>query len=253
LLLHPSINPLAPCYDHALCGANTLDTADSAGNPYLLPERALGINLSYAHGFGAGSEAKIELYTRDITHKTGTELTLENVAWATVPRYVVRPANLGDATLRGINLEGRLVMRDIVKTAPDLDLQGSVGYAHSVLRDLPGPDNRLEGQLPWRAKLGVGYTPADMPVKLNLDANWLPADWFRNNLTQRTYQSHRFTLNASANWKLNAKQRLVFSAENLLPRDSDSINDYYGAGQMLRRYTNSDAYARFSLRLEMTL
>ncbi|MYN38221.1 TonB-dependent receptor [Duganella sp. FT109W] len=253
LLLHPSITPLAPCYDRALCGANTLDTADSAGNPYLLPERSLGINLSYAHGLGASSEAKIEFYTRDITHKIGTELTLENVAWATVPRYVIRPANLGDATLRGINLEGRLAMRDLWKTAPNLDLQGSVGYAHSELRDLPGPDNRLEGQLPWRAKLGAGYGLTDVPVKLNLDANWLPGDWFRNNLTQRTYQSSRFTLNANANWKVNATQRLVFSIDNLLAKDSNSINEYYGANQTLRRYSNNDAYTRFSVRLEMSL
>lgn len=253
LLLHPSINPLAPCYDRALCGANTLETADSAGNPYLLPERSLGINLSYAHGLGAASEAKIEFYTRDIRHKIGTELTLENVAWASVPRYVIRPANLGDATLRGINLEGRLAMRDLWKTAPNLDWQGSVGYAHSELRDLPGPDNRLEGQLPWRAKLGVGYGLADMPVKLNLDANWLPGDWFRNNLTQRTYQSSRFTLNANANWKVNATQRLVVSIDNLLAKDSNSINEYYGANQALRRYSSNDAYTRFSVRLEMSL
>ena len=253
LLLHPTINPLAPCYSRPLCGGNTLDTADSAGNPYLLPERALGINLSYTHGFGPGSEAKIELYKRDFTHKTGTELTLENVAWASVPRYVVRPANLGDATLRGINLEGRLAMRDVWKTAPNLDLQGSVGYAHSALRDLPGPDNRLEGQLPWRAKLGAAYTPADLPLKLNLDANWLPGDWFRNNLTQRSYQSNRFTLNASGNWKVSATQRLIFSADNLLAKDSNGINEYFGASQTLRRYTSNDAYTRFSVRLEMNL
>ncbi|MRW86364.1 TonB-dependent receptor [Pseudoduganella sp. FT26W] len=253
LFLHPTINPLAPCYDRSLCGANTLDTADSAGNPKLLPERSLGVNLSYAHGLGASSEAKIEFYTRDITHKTGTELALENVAWATVPRYVMRPANLGDATLRGVNLEGRLAARDVWKEAPNLDLQGSVGYAHSALRDLPGPDNRLEGQLPWRAKLGAGYALADLPLKLNLDANWLPGDWFRNNLTQRTYQSNRFTLNAGANWKVGATQRLIFNIDNLLARDSHSINEYYGANQTLRRYTNNDAYARFSVRLEMNL
>ncbi|NYE63003.1 outer membrane receptor for ferrienterochelin and colicin [Duganella sp. 1224] len=253
LLLHPSINPLAPCYDRALCGANTLDTADSAGNPDLSPERSLGVNLSYAHGLGASSEAKIEIYTRDIRHKIGTELALQNVAWASVPRYVVRPANLGDATLRGINLDGRLALRDVWKTAPNLDLQGSVGYAHSALRDLPGPDNRLDGQLPWRAKLSAGYAPAEAPVKLNLDANWLPGDWFRNNLTQRTYQSYRYTLNASANWKVNATQRVIVSADNLLAKDNRSISEYYGLNQTLRRYTNSDAYTRFSVRLETSL
>jgi outer membrane receptor for ferrienterochelin and colicins len=253
MLLHPLINPLAPCYQGSLCGANTLDTADSAGNPNLQPERSLGVNLSYSHGLGANSEAKIEFYTRNITHKIGSELTLENVAWASVPRYVTRPANLGDATLRGVNLEGRLAMRDLWKQAPDLDMRGSVGYAHSVLRDLPGPDNRLDGQLPWRAKLGASYTPGELPLKLNLDANWLPGDWIRNNLTQRTYQSRRYTLNAGANWKLSATQRLILNADNLLAKDSNSINEYEGTGQTLRRYGSNAAYTRFSVQLEMSL
>lgn len=253
MLLHPLINPLAPCYARSLCGANTLDTADSAGNPNLQPERSLGVNLSYTHGLGAGSEAKLELYTRAITHKIGNELALENVAWAKLPRYVTRPANLGDATLRGVNLEGRLAMRDLWKQAPNLDMRGSVGYAHSVLRDLPGPDNRLEGQLPWRAKLSATYTPGELPLKLNLDANWLPGDWIRSNLTQRTYQSKRYTLNASANWKLSATQRLILNADNLLAKDSNSINEYEGAGQTLRRYGSNAVYTRFSLQLETSL
>lgn len=253
MLLHPLINPLAPCSQRSLCDANTLDTADSAGNPDLRPERSLGVNLSYTHGLGASSEARIELYTRDITQKIGSELSLENVAWASAPRYVFRPANLGDARLRGLNLEGRLASRDLRKDAPELDVQGSVGYAHSELFDLPGPDNRLDGQLPWRAKLAGGYAPGGWPLKLSLDANWLPGDWIRNNLTQRTYQSPRFTLNAGANWKIDASRRLIFSADNLLAKDSDSIREYDGVNQTLRRYGSNAAYTRFALRLELTL
>jgi outer membrane receptor for ferrienterochelin and colicin len=253
LLLHPALNPLALCYQRQLCGANTLDTADNAGNPGLQPERALGLNLSYTHGLGARSEAKVELYARRITQKIGTELALAQVAWASVPRYVLRPANLGDATLRGINLEGRLAVRDLWKSAPELDLNGSLGYARSEVKDVPGPDNRLDGQLPWRAKLGMTYSLSAVPLKLNLDASLLPGDWTRNNLTQRTYQSHRYTLNAGANWKLNATQRLVFSVDNLLARDGSSIGEYYGSGQTLRRYSNTDAYTSVSARLEMSL
>ncbi|MYN26476.1 TonB-dependent receptor plug domain-containing protein [Duganella levis] len=253
MLLHPQINPLAPCYKGMLCGPNTLDTADVTGNPNLQPERAIGINLSYTHGLSANSEAKVEFYTRDITGKIGNELTSERVAWANVPRYVMRPTNLGDATLRGITLETRLAMHDLWKQAPNADLQGSVSYAQSRLRDLPGPDNRLEGQLPWRAKLGATYSPQGLPLKLNLDANWLPSDWIRNNLTQRTYEAHKLTLNAGANWKINSTQRLIFNADNLLAKDSRTISEYYGTDYVLQRFSNNTAYTRFSFRLEVTL
>jgi len=55
LMLQPGINPFAPCVPGAGCGSNTIDTADSMGNPHLQPERALALNLSYEHGLSRDS------------------------------------------------------------------------------------------------------------------------------------------------------------------------------------------------------
>ncbi|WP_374581516.1 TonB-dependent receptor plug domain-containing protein [Pseudoduganella sp.] len=253
LLLRPYINYLAPCNASGQCAANTPDTSDGAGNPTLQPERALGLNLRYAHGFGSGSEAVAEVYSRRIDNKIGTTLALENVPWSNVPRYVSRPANLGEADIYGISFEGRASAKDFWKDAPALDLNGSLGFARSHLRDLPGPDNRIPGQLPWRAKLGLSYSAKGMPLKLNADANWLPADWTRQNLVERNYQSSKFTLNASAIWNFNPKTRLVFGLDNLVKRKGRQIDEYSAAGLTLTGYSEKQATTRVRLSLDTML
>jgi outer membrane receptor protein involved in Fe transport len=253
MLLHPWINPFAPCGSDALCGANDIDDADSAGNPALRPERALGLNASYTHGLGADSELVVEFYSRDIEDKLGRELVLENVAWASAPRYLSRPANLGKATVRGINLEGRWSARTTWKRAPNVQLYGSLGFARSALSDLPGPDNRVAGQTPWRAKLGGTYAMQAAPLKFGFDANLLPADWIRNNERERVYQASKFTLGANANWKVSADARISLNFDNLFPKTNRRIDEYLGSSVLVRRMTDSESYSRFTIRFETKL
>jgi outer membrane receptor for ferrienterochelin and colicins len=253
LMLQPSVNSLAPCTNINGCGANTIDTADSSGNPGLQPERALALNLAYEHGLSRDSQISLEFYARQIERKIGKEIVLAPVPWANVPRYVQRPANLGSASVQGINLDWRVAMRDLWSTSPKLDVRGSLGWAHSVLSDVPGPDNRLEGQLPWRAKLGMTFAMSDAPVKIDVDANWLPGDWLRNNLTLRTYESHRTTLTANAIWTVNPQCRLVLNLDNLLAPDTQTVREYFNTSSTVRTSTQKTNYARIGLRMEFKL
>lgn len=253
MLLHPWINPFSPCGGDGSCATNDIDDADSAGNPDLRPERALGLNASYTHGLGADSEVVVEFYSRDMRDKIGRELVLENVAWSNVPRYLYRPANLGKATVRGVNLEGRWSARNTWKSAPNVQLDGSLGFAHSALSDLPGPDNRVAGQTPWRAKLGGSYTLQATPLKLGFDASLLPADWVRSNQRERVYQGSKFTLNANANWKMNTDTRVSLNFDNLFPRRNRRIDEYMGSSVFVQRMMDSDNYSRFAIRFETKL
>jgi outer membrane receptor protein involved in Fe transport len=253
MILHPYINTFAACESNKLCGSNNPDTADSSGNPNLQPERAVGLNLSYTHGLGESSELALEIYTRAIDRKIGSELFLENVAWSSTQRYVIRPSNLGNAKIRGLNLSMRFSANDIWKAAPKLDVSGNIGFAHSELSSLPGPDNRLAGQTPWQAKLGIGYTSKDYPLKVNLDADWLPADWVRDNLSQRSYQSHKFNLNANTNWNINSDLSVSLIFTNLAAKNSQRIEEYQTTKAMLQQHTNNSSYRRIALRLNIKL
>ncbi|MEW6020563.1 MAG: TonB-dependent receptor plug domain-containing protein [Pseudomonadota bacterium] len=251
--LHPSTNEFAPCAPGALCGANGIDTADASGNPALQPERALGLNLSYTHGIGKGSELTLELYAREIHDKIGSEIGLFAVPWASAPRYLVRPANLGDAWVRGLNLEGRIAARDVWKTAPQAELHGSLGWSRSRVDALRGPDNRLEGQSPFRAKLGGSYVLQAAPVKIGVEGSYLPDDWVRSNLSERVYQSSKTGLGANASWTFPSKARLTLNLDDLLHRDSRSVRTYLGSPELLQLDTRSSNHARVTLRYETKL
>lgn len=252
MLLHPTVNRFAPCQPGKLCGANDIDTADRSGNPGLQPERALGLNVSYTHGIGADSELLLELYAREIQGKTGWEYALANVAWANTLRYVVRPVNLGQANVRGVNLEARVAGKDLSKDLSALEVHGSLGFARSELSDVPGPDNRIEGQLPWRLKFGGSYSLPQMPVKLGVEANVLPSDWVRDSVRQRIYQSSKTTLGVNGSWKIDAKSRLTVNLDNLLHKTGTRIEDYQSNAELLRQTARNADYARVSMKFDMT-
>lgn len=253
LMLNPRINPLAACSAMLVCEANTPDTSDDSGNPGLRPERALALNLAYEHGLSSDSQITLEFYAREIQGKIGQEIRLMNVPWSQLPRYLERPANLGQADVAGINLEWRLAARDFIQTAPKLDLRGSLGWAQSRMHDLPAPHNRLEGVSPWRAKLGASYQFNSLPIKLDVDASWLPGDWLRNNLTQSTYESRSRNISANASWNVNPKLRLVTNLTNLFAPDSTRLVEYRTIDATLQNRSQKTTYTQFGIRMELKL
>lgn len=251
--LRPAINRLAPCPASGQCGANTIDTADAAGNLGLRPEKALALNLSYEHGIGDDSQITVELFTRRIAGKFGTDISLEAVPWAGPARYVARPANLGNAHSTGLDVEFELALRDLSDTAPKVNVRGSVGFASSRVANVPGPYNRLDKQTPWTAKLGASYAVPNLPLKLDFDANWSPSVWVRSSVTERISIGRRFDLDASSSWTISKAQRLVFGIKSVFPRVNDGIDDYFVGNQQIRIETASKRYASVSLRFESTL
>lgn len=249
----PSIHPRAPCSNSGICGANTIDTLDSAGNPGLQPERSLGLNLAYEHGLGSDSTLTIEAFTRRIAGKIGTDIALSNVAWASMPRYLTRPVNLGDARVDGLNVELELASRDLDRSWPKFNLRGSLNFANSRISSLPGPDNRLEKHTPWAAKLGASYSMGKWPVKFDLDAHWTPGVWVRSNLLQRIQIPRRASFDASSRWTLSPDTRLVCGISNLTPRTAHQTYEYQTTMNQLQLVTETVKHRTFFIRLETKL
>ena len=249
----PQIHPRALCPANALCGANSLETADIAGNPQLLPQRSFNLNVSYEHSLGSDSQVAVEFFVRSIDRLVGTDIALESVPWASVPRYVARPSNLGRALVQGIDVELQLALREYWKTLPAIEVRGSLGLAQSTVSSVPGPDNRLDSQSPWSAKLSASYKAKDLPLKLDVDASWLPSSWIRKNDSQRVYTEQLFRLNANANWKLSNDARLVFKLANLLGKTSQRVDDYLGQDEVTRLLTTSSSHPSLNVTLELKL
>jgi outer membrane receptor for ferrienterochelin and colicins len=253
LTQRPEINPLAPCLSSGVCLANTIDTADTSGNLQLRPERALGLNLSYEHGIGDDSQLTVEVFTRQIEGKQGNQILIESVPWSAVQRYVSRPTNLGDARSTGVNFEMELALRDLAKGAPKATLRGSVGLARSRISSLPGPDNHLDKQTPWTAKLGGSYGMKTAPIKFDMDASWGPGQWSRTSLSERAYEPRIFELDASMNWSINKDSRLVVGLGAKYPSIHQQINEYSANHQLVRLYTSEKRNARLKLQFDTKL
>lgn len=247
------INLLAPCLSNGVCLSNTIDAADTSGNLQLRPERALGLNLSYEHGIGDDSQLTVEIFTRRIEGKHGNQILLENVAWSAQQRFVSRPTNLGDAHSTGINFEMELALQDLAKAAPQATLRGSVGLASSRISSLPGPDNHLDKQTPWTAKLGGSYGMKTAPIKFDLDANWSPGQWTRTSLSERAYEPRTFEFDASMSWSINKDRRLVVGLGAKYPRLHQPINEYSANDQLIWLCTSEKRSARLTLQFETKL
>lgn len=251
--VRPTINPQAPCMTNGVCGPNTIETADQSGNIGLKPERSLGLNMAYERGIGANSQLTLEIYTRQITEKIGSEISIENVSWSATPRYVSRPVNMGDARTSGINVEMELALVDLNEHAPKVTLRGNVGLASSRVASLPRPENRLDKQAPWTAKLGGSYGLQDFPLKFDVDVNWRPSVWARTSISERSSNPRRLDLDASANWTINKRSRLIMSIKSQAPRTAQRIDEFRSNDQLVRFYTNSRSMLTAGMRFETAL
>ncbi|WP_298405299.1 TonB-dependent receptor [Janthinobacterium sp.] len=248
----PTINPLAPCTQGG-CGPNSIAYADTAGQPTLRPEKAVGLNLAYEHYIGDDSIITLEAFSRQIDGLIGTDIQLENVPWSAQPRYVARPANLGAAGSHGLSLEVQLQLRELWKTGPAMNLHGSVTLAHSSVSTVPGPDNRLPDQSRWSAKFGGSHVVAGLPLKLSADANWTPSGWVRSAATRKLYTSQRAELNAQAAWTFASGWRARFTVDHVLSGDSTMVESFFANDAHFERRSLRRSRDRFRFDLEAKL
>lgn len=253
LTRRPRIHPMAPCSLSGSCGPNSIDTADTTGNVDLRPERSLGLNASYEHGLGSSSQITLEAFMRTIGDKTGAAIALETVPWATTPRYVSRPINLGDARAAGAGVELDLALKDLVADLPKLVLRGSAQFASSHVSDIPGPENRLEKQSPWTLKLGGTYGLKSIPLSLDVDANLKPSTWVRTSRLERASTARRLSVDASAQMSLEGGRRIVISWKKDLLDHAGTIDEYFAINEIVRDYTTSKSVSQIRIQIEGTL
>jgi outer membrane receptor for ferrienterochelin and colicins len=250
LPIRPEINPYYPCSTH-LCGGNNIDRADTSGNPDLQPERSDGGTLTYEHYFGEDSIVSIDFFSRDLRNVIGVDIELLEVPWSTVRRFVSRPNNLGSAWTRGIGVEVKLQLRDFWKTAPKIGMYSAINVARSRLSTLAGPDNRMEDQSPWSAKLGGSYAAEDLPLSLSVDANWVPGVWTRTSRSMRIYSDRRADVSVQATWDIGADLRLRFDLANLAARKNKQLEEFTSLNNALVRTRERPTYMKFGGRLEL--
>ncbi len=253
LIAQPAINSFYPCPDGQLCGPNSYDHPDRAGNPNLLPELATGIDLAYENYLSKGGILSVSAFARQISNLIRNQTRLETVGWASTPRYVTRPQNIGNAKTYGVELEAKFRLDEFIDEAWPVQVRSNLSLFKSSVDGIPGPNNRLDQQPRGTANLGADYRLRSLPLSLGASVNWTPANTVQQSLETEASTSRKVVLDAFALWNIDRDISLRLSASNLAPLDYSNGSQTLTSDSLISKTSSGPSYTQWQLRLEIKL
>lgn len=249
-----TISSLYPCGDPTRpCTTNEINSPDFMGNPGLKSEMATGVEIGYEKYLSKGGLLSANLFYRHITGLIRHQAALETVAYAPVPRWVVRPRNIGDATAAGLEMEAKFRLDEYFEGMPGINLRSNVSLFRSSVEGIPGPNNRLDQQPRYVANLGADYRLRSVPVSLGASLNYTPTTLVQQSQQTQVFADVKRLIDAFAIWHMSPSTNLRVSASNLLPLDyangSQSVTDM----RVIRSLSAGPSYTFMQLSLEMKI
>lgn len=219
LIARPTVNT-----DYEVRGpnarVNTELAPDRMGNPYLKPELATGLDVAFEKYLPAGGLVSVGVFHRRITNLIRTDRPrLMTVPYADTQRYVITQVNLSKATTQGLEIEvkGRAgeLFPSLFEPATALNLRASLNLYRSSVADIPGPDNRLEGQQPWQFNFGADYRLKSLPINMGFSAQIAPKFDVRQSVLQSQTSLASRSLDAFAAMQLSKQDSVRVSVNGL--------------------------------------
>lgn len=233
-------------------GTNLETNPDRAGNPQLRPELATGLDLAFEHYLSAGGVLSIGVFERRIDQLIRSQTTLETVGG--VSRWVSRPQNIGEAVTRGVELEAKFRLSEVLaEDALPVELRANVSAFRSRVNSVSGPDNRLDRQPDWSANLGGDWRLRGLPLTVGASVNFTPGYAIRLSESQRNTVDTRRVIDAYALWRFSPELQLRASVSNALPLDNVSSSTVTTATTQQVATTSNPSTTAWALRLEMKL
>src|SRR5471032_1274652 len=233
----------------SLSRLNSATRPDRTGNPDLKPELATGLDFAYEHYLGRSGIITAGGFVRDIKDLIRRELTLQNTP--TGPRWVSTPANIGHARTKGIELEAKLQLQELIADGPAIDFRSNYSRFWSSVDDIPGPNNRLDAQPKQTANVGLDYRLKPVPLTLGASLNWTPETVIQSSAEQVVTTSRKRSFDAYGLWKFNARNQVRISANNLMAEDALGSNIVTTNGLAQLANTTNQTYVVWSVKYEM--
>lgn len=222
LIARPAISTLYP----DLTVANQPTSPDRGGNVSLKPELAWGLELGVEHYIDGGGILSANVYARRINDLIRTVRKLETVSYATVPRWVARPQNVGVADAAGLELEAKGRLVDLWAGAPllaqPLSLRANLSLMWSRVDQVAGPNNRIEGQPPWTANLGADWQLKGTPLTVGASWNYTPGFALAQIDNQSYRQGVKRVIDGNLLWRFSPDASARLTLSNASPRPYDS-------------------------------
>jgi len=202
---------------------------DRAGNANLKPELATGLELGLEHYLDAGGIVSANIFARKIDGLIRTVRSEETVSYSPVKRWVARPQNIGSADAAGLELEAKARWVDLVgdlwATELPISLRANVTLMWSRVDQVPGPNNRIEGQPPYTTNLGADWPVRGTPLTVGASLNFTPSFALQQIDSQTYRQGVKRVLDGNALWRFSpdASARLTLSNAAARRYDTGSI------------------------------
>jgi iron complex outermembrane receptor protein len=251
--LYNLVAPLRYSRDYPTTGGNDPTQPDRKGNPELLPELATGIDLGFERYLEGGGVLSANVFHRHINDLIRYQTRLQTVTWSSSQRYVSTPLNVGDATTQGVELEAKFRLNQAFADAWPVDIRSNISFFKSKVKDVPGPDNRLDQQPDMTANLGADYRLRSLPLTLGGNVNWNPDYETRRSAEQLSYQGIKRLVDVYGVWRVSAATGLRLSVSNLLPRNYLTGTTYSSDGKSVTSHTTDKNWRNIQLRLEMKI
>ncbi len=191
---------------------NKQDSPDSSGNPNLKPETALGVDAAYEYYWAEGALFSVSASMRRIDGLIRNDLLEER------PNYwVTFPNNIGDAITRSLELETRFPLKALMPDGPAIDLRASLNRNWSEVDFVPGPDNRLDQQVPMTANLGIDYKAGQLTTGGSF--TFRSGGPVRLSPRQTAITPYRHDLELYGLWKFDNKNQVRVAVTNILGED----------------------------------
>ena len=185
--------------------------ADYQGNPKLKPELAWGLDAAWEHYWAEDAMVSLSTSARRIGNYTSNRVYFDGARW------VMTPVNEDHARTRSLDLETRFPLKTLMANAPALDLRASLSRNWSRVDSIPGPDNRMEQQVPLSAQFGFDWKAGRLTAGTSLA--FKSAVDARVSLDRWAYTRARRDLDAYGLWKFTPRLQLRLAVGNLLGED----------------------------------
>ena len=250
----PNLSNLIARTVYTPSGTNSAWQPDTVGNPLLLPELAVGLDLAFEHYLPGGGLLSANVFVRQISNVMRSQTTLDD----TSGRWVARMQNVGGAMSQGLELEAKMRLGEWLREAPPVDIRANLSLMRSSLDGISGPNNRLDQQPDGTANLGADYRVKGWPLKLSANLNYTPGYTTRLSDTQQIFQSDKLVGDTSLVWIFSPSAQLRLSASNVSARNyltGGTLLTTNTAGQPVRDTTQTTAptYTNLQAKLELKL
>jgi iron complex outermembrane receptor protein len=249
--MYNMVAPLRYSRNFPISGNNVPTDPDRVGNPDLRPELATGIDLGFERYLEGGGVLSANVFRRNIQDLIRYQTTTTCVSGG--PRCVSSPQNVGDAVTQGVELEAKFRLNQAWDKAWPVDIRSNVSFFRSKVKDVPGPDNRLDQQPSMTANLGADYRLRGMPLTLGGNVNWNPDYDTRRSQEQLSYQGIKRVVDVYGQWRFSSATALRLTVSNLLPRDYETATTFNTGAQQETARTTDRNWRNIQLRLEMKI